>query len=58
MRKEEGPRTNHQIRVEKVRVVDAEGEMMGVMTVREAIAIAEQQGLDLIEISPNAEPPV
>ena len=58
MRKDDGPRINHQIRVEKVRVVDAEGEMMGVMSVREAIGIAEQQGLDLIEISPNAEPPV
>jgi translation initiation factor IF-3 len=41
-----------------VRVVDAAGEMRGVMTVREAIAIAEEAGLDLVEISPNAEPPV
>jgi len=58
VRKDDGPRINNQIRAEKVRVVDAEGEMMGVMTVREAIFAAEQQGLDLIEISPNAEPPV
>jgi translation initiation factor IF-3 len=41
-----------------VRVIGAEGEMAGVMTVREAIQAAEAAGLDLIEISPNAEPPV
>lgn len=57
-RGEDGPRTNSQIRAPQVRVVDAEGEMMGVMTTRDAIAAAEAQGLDLIEISPNAEPPV
>jgi len=41
-----------------VRVIDAEGEMMGVMSVRDAVVAAEESGLDLIEISPNAEPPV
>ena len=41
-----------------MRVIGAEGEMAGVMTVREAIQAAEAAGLDLIEISPNAEPPV
>jgi translation initiation factor IF-3 len=41
-----------------VRVIDADGEMLGVMPVREAIARAEDAGLDLIEISPNADPPV
>ena len=54
----DGPRVNSQIRAEKVRVIDAEGEMVGVMTAREALTIAEEAGLDLIEISPNAEPPV
>jgi translation initiation factor IF-3 len=39
-------------------VIDAEGEMRGVMTVREALALAEEAGLDLVEISPAAEPPV
>ncbi len=41
-----------------MRVIDADGEMLGVLSVREAIAKAEEAGLDLIEISPNAEPPV
>lgn len=41
-----------------MRVIDAEGEMMGVMSVRDAVVAAEESGLDLIEISPNAEPPV
>lgn len=41
-----------------MRVIDADGEMLGVLPVREAIAKAEDAGLDLIEISPNAEPPV
>ncbi len=39
-------------------MIDEDGEMVGVMTVREAVAAAEEAGLDLIEISPNAEPPV
>lgn len=39
-------------------MIDAEGEMMGVMSVRDAVQAAEEAGLDLIEISPNAEPPV
>jgi len=39
-------------------VIDAEGEMRGVMTVRDAMALAEESGLDLVEISPGAEPPV
>lgn len=56
--KDEGPRINGQIRASTVRVIDADGEMLGVLTVREAIAKAEDAGLDLIEISPNAEPPV
>ncbi len=55
---DDGPRMNDQIRAEKVRVVDADGEMKGVMTVREGIALAEEAGLDLVEVSPNADPPV
>jgi translation initiation factor IF-3 len=42
----------------QIRVIDAEGEMRGLMTVREGMTIAEEAGLDLVEISPNAEPPV
>lgn len=55
---DDGPRMNDQIRAEKVRVVDGDGEMRGVMTVREGIALAEEYGLDLVEVSPNADPPV
>jgi translation initiation factor IF-3 len=57
-KKDDGPRVNGAITARQVRVIDAEGEMRGVMTVREAITIAEDAGLDLVEISPNAEPPV
>lgn len=42
----------------KVRVIDAEGEQVGVMATRDALAMAAEQGLDLVEVSPNAEPPV
>lgn len=49
---------NAGITARQIRVIDAEGEMRGVMTVREAMVIAEESGLDLVEISPNADPPV
>ena len=54
----DGPRVNEEIRVPQVRLIDEEGEMQGVMTVREAQSRAFAVGLDLVEISPNAEPPV
>jgi len=54
----QGPRTNYQIRADKIRVIDEAGEMLGVMNVKDAVEIAEGRGLDLIEISPNADPPV
>jgi len=44
--------------VPRVRVISAEGEQIGVMLTRDAIAKAEAEGLDLVEVSPNAEPPV
>ena len=49
---------NEEIRVAQVRLIDEEGEMQGVMTAREAMNRAFSVGLDLLEISPNAEPPV
>lgn len=49
---------NDQIRIERVRLVDQDGEMIGVVTTREALRKAEDAGLDLVEISPNADPPV
>lgn len=54
----DGPRVNGAITARQIRVVGADGEMCGVMSVKEAMALAEESGLDLIEISPNAEPPV
>lgn len=54
----EGPRVNEEIRVPQVRLIDENGEMAGIMTVRDALARAYGVGLDLLEISPNAEPPV
>jgi translation initiation factor IF-3 len=53
-----GPRVNTQIRADKIRLIGADGEMIGVVTVREALISAQEAGLDLIEISPNADPPV
>ncbi len=49
---------NFKIRVPEVRVLGADGQMVGVMPTREAQRLAEQQGLDLVEVSPNAVPPV
>ena len=51
-------RINHQIRSATVRVIGPEGENIGVIALSEAIAKAQEYGLDLIEISPNAVPPV
>ena len=51
-------RINRQIRAEEVRVVGPEGENFGVLPLAEALSRAEEAGLDLIEISPNAVPPV
>ncbi len=51
-------RINNEIRVPEVRVVGSEGENLDVMKIGDAIAKAEEQGLDLIEISPKAKPPV
>ncbi|HIF25159.1 MAG TPA: translation initiation factor IF-3 [Micavibrio sp.] len=57
-RNDDGPRVNQNIRAEKVRLVDADGEMAGVVSVPEALRMAEEAGLDLVEVSPNADPPV
>lgn len=54
----EGPRVNEAIRCPEVRVIDEKGEMLGVMSPRDALRRAYDVGLDLVEISPNAEPPV
>jgi translation initiation factor IF-3 len=54
----DGPRVNDEIRAPQVRPIDAEGEMQGVMSARDAWLRAQAVGLDLLEISPNADPPV
>lgn len=51
-------RTNYKIRVPEVRVVDATGKMLGLMPTRKAQALAESLGLDLVEITPSAQPPI
>jgi translation initiation factor IF-3 len=53
-----GPRVNEQIRIPKIRLIDENGEMAGVVTVQEALRRAEAAGLDLVEVSPTADPPV
>jgi translation initiation factor IF-3 len=54
----DGPRINEDIDVAQVRLVDADGEMVGVISTKEAIEMAGEVGLDLVEVSPNADPPV
>jgi translation initiation factor IF-3 len=54
----EGPRSNSDIRVPKVQLIDDEGKNRGIVPIQEALAIAEQAGLDLVEIAPNNEPPI
>jgi translation initiation factor IF-3 len=54
----DGPRVNEEINVPRVRLVDARGEMVGVVSRNEALTMALDSGLDLVEVSPNADPPV
>ncbi|MCD9029383.1 translation initiation factor IF-3 [Luteimonas sp. BDR2-5] len=51
-------RRNQDIRVPRVRVIGSDGEMIGVLSRDEALKAAEEEGLDLVEIQPNADPPV
>jgi translation initiation factor IF-3 len=51
-------RKNDRIRAREVRVIDFNGEQLGIMQTADAVALAKSKGLDLIEISPNAQPPV
>lgn len=51
-------RLNAEIRAPKIRLIDADGKQVGVVPIREALQAAEEAELDLVEISPNAEPPV
>ena len=51
-------RVNRMIRIPKVLVVDEEGEQLGILDTHEALRIAEERGLDLVEVAPTARPPV
>lgn len=53
-----GPRVNDRIRSPEIRLIGAEGENVGVVSPAQAMVMAEEAGLDLVEISPNANPPV
>ena len=53
-----GPRVNERIRATEIRLIGADGENAGVVTPERAMQMAEEAGLDLVEISPNAAPPV
>ena len=56
--KEEGHRINHRIDVREVRLIGADGQNVGVVPIRQAMMMAEEANLDLVEISPDAKPPV
>jgi len=51
-------RVNGEIRVREVRVISPEGEQLGIMPTREALLLAQERNLDLVEVAPNAQPPV
>jgi translation initiation factor IF-3 len=51
-------RVNQKIRAREVRVIDAEGKQLGVISISQALATAQQRGMDLVEVAPNATPPV
>lgn len=51
-------RLNHQIKAPTLRVISEEGEQVGIMKTSEALALAQENGLDLVEVSPVANPPV
>ncbi len=58
VRTDDGPRINNEIKVKEVRLIDENGENRGIVSISEALRIADNAGLDLIEISPQATPPV
>jgi len=56
--KDRGPKSNNRITAPEVQVIGSDGGNIGILNTNEAISIAKEQGLDLIEIAPNAKPPV
>ena len=57
-KKSSGPRTNEQITASEVRVISSSGKQLGIISIREALNHAEDEGFDLVEVSPDAKPPV
>lgn len=57
-KKDVGPRTNEQIAASQVRVISSTGAQLGIISIREALNYAEDEGYDLVEVSPDAKPPV
>jgi translation initiation factor IF-3 len=53
-----GPRVNERITIRQVRLIDAEGNQQGVVATDQALVLAREAGLDLVEVAPNARPPV
>ncbi|MGB1539928.1 MAG: translation initiation factor IF-3, partial [Rickettsiales bacterium] len=56
--RENEPRLNEEINASEIRLIDADGNMIGVVSVTKGLELAEASGLDLVEISPSATPPV
>jgi translation initiation factor IF-3 len=56
--KDRGPKSNNRINSPEVQVINSSGENLGILNTNEAISMAKEEGLDLIEIAPNAKPPV
>lgn len=54
----DGPRINEAIRAPKIRLIDENGNMIGVVSAREGLEMAREAGLDLVEVSPHVDPPV
>ena len=56
--RDKGPKSNNRINSPEVQVIASSGENLGILNTNEAISMAKEEGLDLIEIAPNARPPV
>jgi len=57
-KKSDDVRINERIRSSSVRLISAEGEQLGILSIRDAIQVAKDGGLDLVEVAPNSDPPV
>ena len=57
-KKDIGPRINEKITASEVRLISSNGKQLGILSIREALIQAEDEGFDLVEVSPEANPPV